>query len=82
MTEQVQAGEADYFIPGGIWAEDECFQSIDADQNFYLDEENRLVILFDEYEVAPGSMGMPRFLIDEQAISGILAPWLEDMQAK
>ena len=82
MTEQVQAGVADYFIPGGIWSEDECFQSIDADQNFYLDEENRLVILFDEYEVAPGSMGMPRFLIDGQAISGILAPWLEDMQAK
>ena len=82
MTEQVQAGEADYFIPGGIWSEEECFQSIDADQNFYLDEENRFVILFDEYEVAPGSMGMPRFLIDEQAISGILAPWLEDMQAK
>ena len=82
MTEQVQAGEGDYFIPGGIWSEDECFKAIDADQNFYLDEDNRLVILFDEYEVAPGSMGMPRFVIDDQAIAGILAPWLEDMQAE
>ena len=26
MTEQVQAGEGDYFIPGGIWSEEECFQ--------------------------------------------------------
>lgn len=73
MTEQVEAGEGDYFIPGGIWSEEECFKSIDADQNFYLDEANRLVILFDEYEVAPGSMGAPRFVIDEQAIAGILA---------
>lgn len=82
MTELVQAGEGDYFIPGGIWSEDECFKAIDADQNFYLDEDNRLVILFDEYEVAPGSMGTPRFVIDDQAIAGILAPWLEDMQAE
>lgn len=79
MTEQVQAGEGDYFIPGGIWSEEECFKSIDADQNFYLDEDNQLVILFDEYEVAPGSMGMPHFVIDNQAISGILAPWMKDM---
>ncbi len=72
MTEQVEAGNGDYFIPGGIWSEEECFKSIDADQKFYLDEANRLVILFDEYEVAPGSMGTPRFVIDEQARSGIL----------
>ena len=74
MEEQVAAGEGDYFIPGGIWSEEECFQAIDADQNFYLDESGSLVIVFDEYEVAPGSMGMPRFVIDEQAISDILAP--------
>ena len=74
MEEQVAAGEGDYFIPGGIWSEEECFQAIGADQNFYLDESGSLVIVFDEYEVAPGSMGMPRFVIDEQAISDILAP--------
>ena len=74
MEEQVAAGEGDYFIPGGIWSEEECFQAIDADQSFYLDESGSLVIVFDEYEVAPGSMGMPRFVIDEQVISDILAP--------
>ena len=74
MEEQVEAGEGDYFIPGGIWPEEDCFQAIDADQSFYLDESGSLVIVFEEYEVAPGSMGMPRFVIDEQAISNILAP--------
>ena len=74
MTEQVEAGEGDYFIPGGNWPEEECFQAIDANQNFYLDASGGLVIVFDEYEVAPGSMGMPSFLIDAQAISDLLAP--------
>ena len=73
MEEQVAAGEGDYFIPGGIWSEEECFQTIDADQNFYLDADGHLVIVFDEYEVAPGSMGMPSFVIEQQAIADILA---------
>ena len=67
------AGEGDYFIPGGIWSEEECFRAIDPDQQFYLDENGDLVIVFGEYEVAPGSMGIPRFVIDEEAISDIWA---------
>ncbi len=63
MEEQVGAGKANYFIPGGIWSEDECFKQIAPDQNFYIDGEGGLVIVFDEYEVAPGSMGMPEFVI-------------------
>ena len=47
---------------GGIWSEEECFQAIDPDQQFYLDGNGDLVIVFGEYEVAPGSMGMPRFV--------------------
>ena len=73
MTRQVEAGLADYFIPGGIWSDEECFQSIAEDQNFYLDGDGRLVIVFDEYEVAPGSMGMPEFTIPTGILSGILA---------
>ena len=73
MTQQVEAGLADYFIPGGIWSDEECFQSIAEDQNFYLDGDGRLVIVFDEYEVAPGSMGMPEFTIPTGILSGILA---------
>ena len=73
MTRQVEAGLADYFIPGGIWSDEECFQSIAEDQNFYLDGDGRLVIVFDEYEVAPDSMGMPEFTIPTGILSGILA---------
>lgn len=72
MAEQNASGKANYFIPGGIWSDDECFKEISADQNFYIDEQGRLVIVFDEYEVAPGSMGMPEFVIDTGLLKNIL----------
>lgn len=72
MEEQVEAGEADYFIPGGIWSDEECFKEIEEDQNFYIDENNNLVILFEEYEVAPGSAGMPQFTIESELLLEIL----------
>ena len=72
MEEQVNSGEANYFIPGGIWSEDECFKGITEDRNFYLNMEKELVIVFDEYEVAPGSMGMPEFIIPEEVLSEVL----------
>ena len=72
MTERVQNGQGNYFIPGGIWREDECFKQISGDQNFYLNEEYDLVIIFDEYEVAPGSMGMPQFVVEQEVLEDIL----------
>ena len=72
MTAAAEAGQADYFVPGGIWSEEECFQRIDPDQNFYLDAAGELVILFEEYEVAPGSMGTPAFQIPRQVLEPIL----------
>ena len=72
MAEQVAADEADYYIPGGIWSDEECFKEIDKDQNFYIDENNKLVIIFDEYEVAPGSMGMPRFTVESEILHALL----------
>ncbi len=73
MAEQSKAGKGDYFLPGGIWPEEECFQSIDPDQSFYINEEGRLVIVFGEYEVAPGSMGEPEFVIPTDVLDGLLA---------
>ncbi len=67
------AGEAEYFLPGGIWADEECFESIDPDQNFYIDENGQLVIVFAEYEVAPGSMGEPESVIPTDVLDGFLA---------
>ena len=83
MTEQVEAGEGDYFIPGSIWSPDECFKAIAPDQNFYIDENNKLIVIFDEYEVAPGSMGMPRFTVETTVLDGILRrPSLLSMTGK
>ena len=72
MTQQVAAGMGDYFIPGGIWPPEECFQQIDPDQNFYINSTGQLVVAFEEYEVAPGSMGAPEFTIPTQALQGLL----------
>ncbi len=73
MSEQMKAGEADYFLSGGIWPEEDCFQSIEDDQNFYINESGQLVIVFEEYEVAPGSMGTPEFVIPTDLLNGLLA---------
>lgn len=48
------------------------FKEIKPDQNFYFNSNNDLVIVFDEYEVAPGSMGNPEFVIPNSVISGLL----------
>jgi hypothetical protein len=50
----------------------ENFDKISADQNFYINAEEKLVISFDEYEVAPGYMGVQEFIIPTEVISDIL----------
>ena len=52
----------------------EEFATVSADHNFYWNENGDLVIIFDEYEVGPGSMGTPEFVIDKGVISDILKP--------
>jgi len=73
MAERINAGEGDYFLPGGIWSDEECFQSIEEDQDFYINEAGQLTIVFAEYEVAPGSMGTPEFVIPTDVLDGLLA---------
>lgn len=48
------------------------FEKIKEDQNFYLNEEGQIVICFDEYEVAPGYMGLVEFVVEDEAIKDIL----------
>lgn len=50
----------------------ECFHAIAADQNFYINDNNQLVIVFDEYTVAPGSMGMPEFVLPNDILTDLL----------
>lgn len=46
----------------------------DGKHNFYRNKDGNLVIVFDKYEVAPGSMGTPEFVIKKEDISNILKP--------
>jgi hypothetical protein len=52
--------------------EDDLFHSIVKDQNFYINQDGKLVISFDEYDVAPGSMGIVEFTIPTEAIQELL----------
>ncbi|MCM3494365.1 MULTISPECIES: DUF3298 domain-containing protein [Paenibacillus] len=52
--------------------EEEMFRSIAKDQNFYINQDGKLVISFDEYDVAPGYMGVVEFTIPTEAIQDLL----------
>ena len=57
----------------------EDFAAVSADQNFYWNENGDLVIIFDKYEVGPGSMGTPEFVIDKGVIRDILKSEFKDI---
>lgn len=59
-----------YWINNSVIGEE--FATVSADHNFYWNEEGDLVIIFDQYEVGPGSMGTPEFVIDREVIRDIV----------
>lgn len=73
MKEQMKSDENKVY-----WVENldkelvDPFEKISNDQSFYITSEGKLVISFDKYEVAPGYMGNPEFIIPTEAISDIL----------
>ncbi|RDI36444.1 anti-sigma-V factor rsiV [Falsibacillus pallidus] len=48
------------------------FKKIKKEQNFYINGDNKLVISFNKYDVAPGYMGVPEFIIPTDAIQDVL----------
>jgi Protein of unknown function (DUF3298) len=48
------------------------FEKIKGDQSFYISSNNKLVISFDKYEVAPGYMGVVEFEIPTEELSKVL----------
>lgn len=63
-----------YWVKGGGNPDEELFDaftSIRPDQNFYITEHNKLVIVFDKYEVAPGYMGVVEFEIPTELIQDL-----------
>ena len=61
-----------YWVENAAIGQD--FVTLDDKHNFSWDKDGNLVIVFDKYEVAPGSMGTPEFVINKGAISDILKP--------
>lgn len=53
---------------------DSNFTSVEGTHNFYWNRDGALVVPFDKYEVAPGYMGCPEFVIDRSVIKDILKP--------
>ncbi len=63
-----------YWVKGGGMPDEEvidAFTSIRPDQNFYITEDHKLVIVFDKYEVAPGYMGVVEFEIPTELIKDL-----------
>lgn len=72
MRQQMASDESKmYFIDSTDMPEMD-FDKIKEDQNFYFNENGEIVIAFDEYEVAPGSMGTLQFTIPRSVTDGLL----------
>lgn len=53
------------------------FTAVSETQNFYVTAEGDIVILFDEYEVAPGYMGALQFTVDGELVESFLAEGIQ-----
>lgn len=71
MREQMDEDEnIKYLIDDGEVGEK--FTIVSEDHNFYWNDNGDLVIVFNKYEIAPGSMGTPEFVINRDVIKTIL----------
>lgn len=69
MKRQNEKGENTYWVDDPTFGP---FKGINENQNFYINNDGRIVICFDKYEVAPGSSGSPEFVIPEEVVKDIL----------
>lgn len=75
IKEQMKAQmEADEMVT--YWLDSDTpewdFETVTSDTTFYINENGKLVIVFDEYEVAPGYMGSVEFEIPTEIIADIV----------
>lgn len=66
-----------YWLEDSIMGKD--LIALDEDHNFYWNENGDLVIPFDKYEVAPGSMGTPEFTIPIDILKEYIRPEFTDL---
>ncbi|MFD0670042.1 DUF3298 domain-containing protein [Cohnella sp. GCM10027633] len=68
-----QDANAFFWVKGNGTEESEMnFTTITKDDNFYIDPDGKLVIFFDKYAVAPGSMGIVEFVIPSELLADVL----------
>lgn len=71
MKEQMsQNPDLIYWLENSPFGED--FVKLDEKHNFYWNENGDIVIVFDKYEVAPGFMGTPEFIVSKNLIKDML----------
>lgn len=58
-----------WILDAGVENPIDPFGKITANHNFYINQDNKLVISFDKYEVAPGYMGVVEFIIPTELLS-------------
>ncbi|REE78572.1 uncharacterized protein DUF3298 [Paenibacillus taihuensis] len=69
LARMKQEKNAFFWVSGNGQPESDMnFRSIEKDQNFYINSDNKLVISFDKYAVAPGSMGIVEFVIPTELL--------------
>ncbi len=71
MKEQMEQDDSkSYYLE--MDTEEWNFQEIAQDVDFYVNDSGRLVIVFDEYEVAPGYMGVVSFEIPAEVVEPVV----------
>ena len=74
MREQMKEDdEKIYFLDSDDGLDEMDFKKLPEDADFYFDTDGNLVVLFDEYEVAPGYMGAVSFTINESVFEALLS---------
>ncbi len=75
MAEQVKEDPSKYY-----WTEQDIQEGtiekptlVTPTRSFYLNKEHQLVLTFSQYEIAPGYMGTPEFVIPKSVTKTILA---------
>ena len=63
MREQMAADDSKLYFLDSEYPETD-FNEITGDESFYFNGDGKLVIVFDEYQVAPGYMGVVEFVVD------------------
>lgn len=71
MTQRMHADDSQMYTLKNA-ENPEGFDTIDANQDFYINAQGQLVICFDKYEVAPGYMGAQEFIVSFDSIADLL----------